>query len=141
MMGTAAIDSTVANWHDIGRLCYTRSKRPRVLIVEDDYALCELMALWLRDAGFDTVIAGNGQEALDQALKEPPRLIVLDMMMPVMDGWAFRIHQRYCITLAHIPVVVLSGAPPARLHDVGAAAALRKPVDGSQLVAAVRAHC
>jgi DNA-binding response OmpR family regulator len=141
MMGTATINNTVANWHQSGRLCYKRSMRPRVLIVDDDPALCEMMAQLLTEEGFETDVACNGQDALDKAHDNPPRVIVLDMRMPVMDGWAFRAHQRYCVTLGTIPVVILSGAPSARLRNVGAAVTLQKPVQFDELVAAVRAHC
>jgi CheY-like chemotaxis protein len=141
MMGTATTTSTVTNWHDPRHLCYTRSRRPRVLIVEDDPDLCELMAQLLTGAGFDTNSARNGQDALKQALANPPRVIVLDMMMPVMDGWTFRAHQRYCVTLANIPVVILSAVPVGRLLNVGAAAALQKPFRAAALIATVRAYC
>ena len=141
MMGIATINSTMPNWYDTRRLCYKRSMRPRVLIVDDDPDLRELMALMLTGEGFDTDIASNGQDALDKAHDNPPRVIVLDMMMPVMDGWTFRAHQKYCVTLAAVPVVILSGVPLARLRNVGAAATLQKPFDNDELIAAVRALC
>jgi DNA-binding response OmpR family regulator len=111
------------------------------LIVDDDPDLCELMAQLLTDEGFDTDVASNGQDALDKAHDNPPRVIVLDMKMPVMDGWTFRAHQRYCVALAAIPVIILSAVPLARLCDVGAAAALQKPFQKDELVAAIRAYC
>jgi DNA-binding response OmpR family regulator len=141
MTGTATTNRTVANWHDPRRLCHTRSRRSRVLIVEDDRDLCELMALLLTGAGFETDVANNGQDAIDQALDNPPRVIVLDMMMPVMDGWAFRAHQRQYVTLATIPVIILSAVPLGRLRNAGAAAAFQKPFHETELIAAVRACC
>jgi DNA-binding response OmpR family regulator len=141
MMGTATTSSTTPNSYATRRPCYKRSMRPRVLIVEDDPYLRELMAQLLTDEGFDTDVASNGQDALDKALDNPPRVIVLDMVMPVMDGWTFRAHQRYCSTLAAIPVVILSGVPLAHLRNVGAAAALQKPVHDDELIAAIRALC
>jgi DNA-binding response OmpR family regulator len=141
MMGTATTDRTVANVFDTRSLRYRGSKRPRVLIVEDDRDLCELMAQLLTSAGFDTDVASNGQDALDKAHDNPPCVILLDMMMPVMDGWEFRAHQRYCVSLAAIPVVILSAVPLARLRNVGAAAALQKPFHENELLAAIRAHC
>jgi len=141
MMGTATTDSTQANWHDTRALRYKRTRRARVLIVEDDPNLREFMAQLLTDAGFDTDVASNGQDALDKAHVNPPRVIVLDMMMPVMDGWAFRAHQRCSVTLAAIPVVILSAVPLAHLGNVGAAAALQKPFHENELVAAIRANC
>ena len=141
MMGTATTSRTTANFYDPWSLCQARSRRSRVLIVEDDPDLCALMALLLTGAGFETQVANNGQDALVLALDNPPRVIVLDMMMPVMDGWAFRAHQRLCVTLAAIPVIILSAVPAGRLANVGAAAALQKPFHEAELIAAVRAYC
>jgi two-component system chemotaxis response regulator CheY len=141
MMGNATINSAMPNWYETRRLCYQRSRRPRVLIVEDDPDLREMMAQLLTGEGFETDVASNGQDALDKALDNPPRVIVLDMRMPVMDGWGFRAHQKYCATLAAIPVVILSAAPPARLRNVGAAAAFQKPAHNDELIAAIRALC
>jgi len=140
-METSTINSTVANWRDTRRLCYARSVRPRVLVVDDDRDFCEMMAQLLRSEGFETDVASNGQDALDKAHANPPRVIVLDMAMPVMDGWAFRAHQRYCVTLCAVPVVVLSGVAPERLRNVGAAAAFQKPFQKDEFIAAIRAHC
>jgi DNA-binding response OmpR family regulator len=141
MMESATLSTTVTNWQGTPTLCFKRSIRPRVLIVDDDRDLCELMAQLLAADGFETDVAVNGQEALDRALDNPPRVIVLDMVMPVMDGWAFRAQQRHCITLAAIPVIIMSAVPPARLLDVGVAAAVQKPFLKDELIAAVRAYC
>ena len=135
------MSNAVTNWQGTPTLHFKRSIRPRVLIVDDDRDLCELMAQLLAADGFETDVAGNGQEALDRALDNPPRVIVLDMVMPVMDGWAFRAHQRHCVTLAEIPVIIMSAVPPARLLDVGVAAAVQKPFLKDELIAAVRAYC
>jgi CheY-like chemotaxis protein len=113
----------------------------RVLIVEDDADLREAIVVLLTQEGFETEVAGNGEEALEKARAHPPDLIVLDLLMPVMDGWMFRAHQRYDPVLTTIPVVLLTGIPIARLKNVGAAAALQKPFNPEQLVAAIRAHC
>jgi DNA-binding response OmpR family regulator len=141
MMGTATMNGTLANWRDASHLVYERSMGPRVLVVDDDPVLCELMAQLLMSEGFETDVATNGRDGLDKAHANPPRVIVLDMIMPVMDGWAFRAHQRYCVTLAAIPIVVLSAVPPGSLRKVGAAAALQKPFRKDELMAAIRAHC
>jgi len=141
MMESATLSTAVTNWHGTPTLHFKRSIRKRVLIVDDDRDLCELMAQLLAADGFETDVAGNGQEALDRALDNPPRVIVLDMVMPVMDGWAFRARQRHCVTLAEIPVIIMSAVPPARLLDVGVAAAVQKPFLKDELIAAVRAYC
>jgi CheY-like chemotaxis protein len=114
---------------------------PRILVVDDDPDLRDMMERLLTGEGFDTDVASNGQDALDRAHANPPRVIVLDMTMPVMDGWAFCAHQRHDAALAGIPVVVVSAVPQAWLRNVGAAAALQKPVQKDELVAAIRAHC
>jgi DNA-binding response OmpR family regulator len=115
--------------------------RPRVLVVDDDTDLCEMMARMLTSEGFDTDIAINGQQALDKAHANPPGVILLDMTMPVMDGWTFRALQQGDASLAAIPVILVSALPLARLHKVGAAAILQKPFHKDQLIAAIRAHC
>jgi CheY-like chemotaxis protein len=118
-----------------------RSMYPRILIVDDDPDLCELMAQLLLRDGFVTVVARNGQDALDKAHAHPPRVILLDMTMPVMDGWTFLAHQRYDTALGAIPVVLLSGVPAEYLQNLGAAAALQKPFRPAELIATIRAHC
>ena len=62
---------------------------PQILVVEDDDAIRELVSDVLRDDGYDVREATNGVEALGRIREERPDLIVLDLMMPVMDGWTF----------------------------------------------------
>jgi DNA-binding response OmpR family regulator len=113
----------------------------RVLVVEDDENLREMMAQLLTLEGFDAEVASNGQDALNKAHAYRPSVIVLDMMMPVMDGWEFCIRQRRDSEIAAIPVIILSAAPLERLTTVGADTVLQKPFDYEGLLAAVRAHC
>jgi CheY-like chemotaxis protein len=115
--------------------------RPRVLVVDDDPDLCDMMVQLLAGEGFDADLAGNGQDALDKAHANPPDVTVLDMTMPVMDGWKFRAHQRHDAALAAIPVIVVSAVSPARLRNVGVAAVCRKPFHKDELIAAIRANC
>ena len=61
----------------------------RVLVVEDDEALRDIVELALTDAGYRVVTAANGRAALDEVAREMPGLILLDMKMPVMNGWEF----------------------------------------------------
>jgi CheY-like chemotaxis protein len=82
---------------------------PTVLVVEDDRDLREAVAELLRIEGFEPVCAGNGQEALDYlGAGKRPRLILLDLMMPTMDGEQFRSAQLERPRLQSIPVVILS---------------------------------
>jgi CheY-like chemotaxis protein len=112
-----------------------------VLVVDDDKDLLRLMTKFLRLEGFNPAQAANGREALDYLRGGGDAdVILLDLRMPVMDGWAFRREQREDPGLASIPVVVLSGIE-ADHSGLGAAAAFRKPVSFPEIVGAVRQLC
>jgi len=114
----------------------------RVLIVEDDAGIREAIAAVLADAGIPSSQVANGLEALELLGRDasPPDLILLDIMMPVMDGWTFRAKQREDPRLASIPVVIFTAHASARdvAEKMGAAAFLKKPVDLEALLATVR---
>ena len=115
----------------------------RVLVVEDDADLREMMAQILTLEGFETDTATDGADALTQ-LQTPgrcPDVILLDMMMPRMDGWTFVDRQAGTPAIADIPVVVLSAAPRERLRGIRAAAILQKPLNFDELIETVRTHC
>ena len=113
-----------------------------VLIVEDDADLREMMAQLLSLEGYEAHVVSNGREALDYLHSgEPPELILLDLMMPVMDGWEFRRAQRSDPELAGVPVIVLSALDPPRGTDIGAVEFLKKPVDFDRLLELVRRYC
>ena len=124
----------------------TRMKRPThcpVLIVEDDPDLREMMAQMLSLEGFETATAANGQEALEYLHATPnPEVILLDLMMPIMDGWEFRRKQQADPALADVPVIVLSALDQPRADQVvDAAAFLKKPLDFDRLLDLVRGYC
>ena len=82
---------------------------PQILVVEDDEDAREAMVALLQMKGYRAVPAGNGREALDYLDQAPPPdLIILDLWMPVMDGWQFRSEQMKNPRLADIPVIVVS---------------------------------
>ena len=113
-----------------------------VLIVEDDEDLREMMAQLLTIEGYDAATVANGREALDYLSHAArPHLILLDLMMPVMDGWEFRRHQKADPKLAPVPVIVLSALDPSRADAVDAAAFLKKPLDFDRLLDLVRTYC
>jgi CheY-like chemotaxis protein len=113
-----------------------------VLIVEDDEDLRDMMAQMLGIEGFQAATAANGREALDYLhAAAKPDVILLDLMMPVMDGWEFRRRQRADPDIAAVPVIVLSAVDPGRADSVEAAAFLKKPLDFDRLLELVRAHC
>jgi CheY-like chemotaxis protein len=79
-----------------------------VLLIEDDIKTREIMARTLKKAGWTVSEAGNGQEALDLMESNLPRLILLDLMMPVMDGFEFLAAMRERPEWQHIPVIVIT---------------------------------
>jgi CheY-like chemotaxis protein len=113
-----------------------------VLIVEDDADLRDMMAQLLRLEGLKAVTAANGREALEYLRRHaPPNVILLDLMMPVMDGWQFRREQQRDAELANVPVIVLSALDHARAADIAMNAFLKKPLDFDRLLELVRRYC
>jgi CheY-like chemotaxis protein len=113
-----------------------------VLIVEDDVELRDMMAQLLTLEGFVATAVANGREALEYLRKgDRPDIILLDLMMPVMDGWEFRREQQSDPTLATVPVVVLSALDHRRAAEVDAVAFLKKPLDFDRLLELVRRYC
>jgi CheY-like chemotaxis protein len=113
-----------------------------VLIVEDDADLREMMAQLLTLEGYGTATASNGREALRLLHEaEVPKVILLDLMMPVMDGWEFRRQQRADPSIAELPVIVLSALDPNRASNLAASAFLKKPLDFDRLLQLVRNYC
>lgn len=116
------------------------SGRQRVLVVEDDPDGLATMIDILELSGYEAVGASNGREALQRlASGELPDLILLDLMMPVMNGWQFREAQRRSPRLAGIPVVITSADRDAQrvAQDLGVAALLTKPMAVKDLMATV----
>jgi CheY-like chemotaxis protein len=112
----------------------------RVLIIEDDPAIRESLAELLQEVGYGVSEARNGAEGLRQAAEERPDLILLDLMMPAMNGWEFRAAQREDASLVDIPVIVISAFSPSQSAEgLGEVAAhFSKPLDVMALLEAVR---
>ncbi len=116
-----------------------------ILVVDDDPDIREIVADILADEGFRTLGAENGRQAL-RMLREDglrPNLILLDMMMPELDGWGFRAEQQRDAELAAIPVVVFTAheLPGHTADQMQAAGFLKKPIRLNQLLDAVRRVC
>lgn len=112
-------------------------RRRTVLIVDDDYDLRETMRDVLEEEGYRVQTASNGQEALDNLRDgESPEVVVLDLMMPVMDGWHFLDELKRDTALADIPVVVMSASQDGA-QRLGDKVFLSKPLDYHTLVATV----
>ena len=112
-----------------------------ILLAEDDEDLRDAMIDTLNDAGYRVAAVANGLDALEwlRSAEQPPALILLDLMMPIMDGWRFREEQLREPKVASIPVVVLS----AMRNAVGSQGVeyLEKPVKLQPLLAVVARHC
>lgn len=113
---------------------------PVVLVVDDDPDILEALAEILEGEGFVVRRARNGKEALDRLEPDPPRLILLDWMMPVMDGGEFAQNLRKRPSVANIPIIVLSADRNvgARAREVGAVGHLAKPFELTDLLDMVR---
>jgi CheY-like chemotaxis protein len=113
-----------------------------VLIVEDDRDLREMMAQLLTLEGYETATVSNGREALDYLHHtRTPNVILLDLMMPVMDGWEFHRQLEADPAIAPVPVIVLSALDQVRASNIHAAAYLKKPLDFERLLDLVRTYC
>jgi len=125
--------STAAGWEPL-----------TVLIVDDDHAVVEGLAEFLLDEGFDVVTAADGQAALDYlrgGLR--PCAILLDLMMPRMNGWEFRHEQLQDGELKDIPTIIVTAVPLDRVAraQLGDVDCLPKPPSLPNLLAILRLHC
>lgn len=117
-----------------------------VLVVEDDLDIREAVGDLLDEDGFQVSCAGNGREALERLARDAlPDVILLDLRMPVMDGWAFKAALDAEPRLRPIPVVVMSADSTAAQRGVGSEAGwhLRKPIAVDELLgllSVVREH-
>jgi signal transduction histidine kinase len=111
----------------------------RILVVEDDDDLRETVVSLLEGQGFRPVGAENGLRALEYLRSSPqPALILLDLMMPEMDGWQFRVEQKKDPALATIPVLVLSADDSPQAAAIDAHRYIPKPVDFERLLDGIR---
>jgi CheY-like chemotaxis protein len=122
-----------------------RPARPhRVLVIDDDRMVRHVITRHLTSVGYDVVSAGNGAEGL-RALQHDREigLVLLDLMMPQMDGWSFRRAQMLEERLRQVPTVVMTGAPLAQVvhTELQAADYLLKPIGRDHLLSVVRSYC
>lgn len=115
-----------------------------VLVVEDDLDMRQLERMALETSGFQVVTVGNGAEALAHLQQERPCAILLDLMMPVMDGLTF-LRERHRVRAAErVPVICVSAAGQEMVFEAlrsGAVDWLPKPTDFEELCQVVSAHC
>ena len=119
---------------------------PRALcVVDDDADIREVLSDVLTFAGYEVIVAGDGQSALDRlrARETGCGLILLDLMMPRMNGWEFRRRQLADPALASIPVMLLTGAGTAAkaIDELRVEMTIEKPFDLDALLASVAHYC
>ncbi|OGR42110.1 MAG: hypothetical protein A2X28_03985 [Elusimicrobia bacterium GWA2_56_46] len=118
---------------------------PDVLVVDDDRTVRDLICAALAGKGYETAVACNGKEALSylRSSPRPPRLILLDMMMPEMTGWEFQQVQQEDPALSGIPVAIITGLTrlEGRASVLGAVDVLCKPSRIETLISLVSRFC
>jgi DNA-binding response OmpR family regulator len=115
----------------------------RIVVVDDDTDILESISIVLRGAGYDAQTASNGAHGLDIMRRTQPCLVLLDLMMPGMNGWQFRAEQMREAAIATIPTVVMTGFPAAVENGATLcpAACLKKPIDLDDLLDTVARFC
>lgn len=116
--------------------------RGRILIVDDDGDTREALAELLSMEGFEVLEAGDGSDAFERLrTAEPPDLILLDLVMPKMDGWQLHAEILKDESLAPIPVVVMTAAQDKVWRTVNVREVLKKPFTLSHMLEAISRHC
>jgi CheY-like chemotaxis protein len=116
----------------------------RLLVVDDDYGVLDAIKEVLEDEGYEVSLAADGLEALKELrLGQRPCMILLDLMMPVMNGWDFRQEQLRDEILASIPTIIITadGRADQKSAELKTDGFLKKPVNPDQLMAVVEKHC
>lgn len=117
----------------------------QILVIEDDRDILEGLALLLEMEGYTVIRAENGQQAIDYLRSAPklPCLILLDLMMPVKNGYEFRREQQLDPALALIPVVIMSADVTAedKAIQMGSKRFLKKPAEIDEILGAAQAYC
>jgi CheY-like chemotaxis protein len=114
------------------------NQKPKVLIVDDEPLNVDYLEQELEDCNYQLISAFNGREALDKIQREQPDLVLLDLAMPILDGFAVLAHIKADNVLRDIPVIIISSASDSKsiVKGIrqGAEDYLIKPVDGDLLV-------
>lgn len=115
----------------------TAQESAPILVVDDDPSILATVSEILKFEGYPVATASNGAEALEQIERQPPSLVLLDMRMPVLDGWG--VARRLSEQGRRLPIVVMTAAQDARrwAEEIGAAGYVAKPFDLSDLLDAI----
>jgi len=112
--------------------------KKKILIIEDEDHVKKYLSMVLRDAGYETISAEDGQTGFETAKSEPPDLIVLDLMMPNKTGTDFARRMSREASLKAVPIIVVSGLAGRELSVRHPAAVFDKPPDRDAFLSAVR---
>lgn len=120
---------------------------PKLLLVEDHEEIRDFLSRRLKRRGFEVVLACDGRQGIDEAVREQPEVVLLDMNLPVLDGWSAARALRADARTAHIPIIALTAHAMAgdreKVLEAGCDDYHPKPVDFSRLLAQIeelRAH-
>lgn len=119
----------------------TREKNAKtILVVEDDRMAAHLLTVYLKNAGYDVIVAVDGEEAIKKAKEVHPFMITLDIMLPKVDGWDVLSELKNSQDTADIPVIIVSIVDNKELgYSLGAAECLMKPINREKLISTVNA--
>lgn len=119
--------------------------KKKILVVDDEPQLLEMIQMFLEIKGFEVIAANNGPEGLTKATAKKPGLILLDIMMPNMDGLEVLRKLKDDAETKNIPVVMLTGKSESkfmfRTQELGAVDYIIKPFDSKELLAVVNKYC
>jgi len=128
--------------HDFADHAASAPGPPRVLVVDDDPAIRRICSTWLSLDGYEVLEAADGQEALELALTEEPDVVLLDLTMPVLDGFCVAAALRANDRTRELPLVVITGETGPhiieRVHEIGVAGLFLKPFDPGAVAEFVR---
>ena len=118
------------------------SRKPVILVVDDDAPILTLMRSLLREFGFEARTATSGAAAIEAARAEAPDLVLLDKNMPGMSGGDVIRALRSDVGLENVPILLLTGDPvaPQEIAELGANGTVQKPFDIQDLLAQIRTH-
>ena len=113
-----------------------------VLVVDDDPEILDALDMVLGEAGYDVISASNGIVALEYLRRSPaPDVVLLDLFMPLMNGWEFVREARISERTAHVPIIVLTAAGPHWGYPLPPHRVMHKPIQREHLLRLLRQVC
>lgn len=121
---------------------YNRGARLPILVIEDDQAMRRMLETVLLDEGYTVMLARNGKEGLEMVARQRPALVLLDLMMPVMDGWQFLEAIKLLPDYADLPILLLSASRQIvnTARDNPVKGFISKPFELAKLLASIDQH-